>query len=250
MSSMRPVIYACIRHLYRGGAGDGTQGRAAGGGPAVPGQPGLRPDHRPRPGGRVRDEPRRPSGTTSARRTPSWPRRSTTSSSSTPRRCWRVARRRSASSRRRPAPGGGHRAWARHDRAVPDEFRPLLVAFVEALAQAERSDPLRDPPGRGLCGDARAGSSRGSSGSSPDLARRHSPRRWRRSSSPCRTATLVQWLLDPDGDARVARDLLGGGPPGPHHLTGRAGPSSVALRRRPLPASPPSASPASAHVPP
>ena len=45
------------------------------------------------------------------------------------------------------------RAWVAMTE-LTQEFRPLLVAFVEALAQAERSDSAADPPGRGLCRDA------------------------------------------------------------------------------------------------
>jgi AcrR family transcriptional regulator len=78
---------------------------------------------------------------------------------------------------------------------LDDEFRPLLVAFVEALAQAERSDPLRAQLAAGY-EEMRRRIVEGILAMVPDL-----PAGIARSVASFFVAVsdgyMVQWLLDP-----------------------------------------------------
>jgi AcrR family transcriptional regulator len=87
------------------------------------------------------------------------------------------------------------RAWVAMTEMVP-EFRPLLVAFVEALAQAERSDSLRTRLAEGYAGMRRR-IVEGILAMVPDLA----PATAGAVASffiAVSDGYMVQWLLDPD----------------------------------------------------
>ncbi len=78
---------------------------------------------------------------------------------------------------------------------LTDEFRPLLVAFVEALAQAERSDPLRTRLAAGY-EEMRRRIIEAILVMVPDLPPT-SPAPWRRSSSRSPTATSCSGCSTP-----------------------------------------------------
>ena len=88
-----------------------------------------------------------------------------------------------------------------------DEFRPLLVAFVEALAQAERSDPLRAQLASGY-EDMRRRIVEAVLAVVPDA-----PAGVARSVASFFVAVsdgyMVQWLLDPDATPSGANLLEG-----------------------------------------
>jgi AcrR family transcriptional regulator len=91
--------------------------------------------------------------------------------------------------------------------ALYDEFRPLLVAFVEALAQAERNDPLRAQLAAGY-EEMRRRITEAILAVVPDL-----PTDVARSVASFFVAIsdgyMVQWLLDPEATPSGA-DLLEG----------------------------------------
>jgi AcrR family transcriptional regulator len=101
---------------------------------------------------------------------------------------------------------GVERAWVAMTE-LTQEFRPLLVAFVEALAQAERSDPLRTRLAEGYA-EMRRRIVEGIVGVVPEL-----PHDMARSVASFFIAVsdgyMVQWLLDPDATPS-GEDLLVG----------------------------------------
>jgi AcrR family transcriptional regulator len=113
-------------------------------------------------------------------------------------------------------PGGGRGGGDPHQAVTSawlamtemyDEFRPLLVAFVEALAQAERNDPLRAQLAAGYA-EMRRRIIEAILAVVPDL-----PTDLARSVASFFVAIsdgyMVQWLLDPDATPSGA-DLLEG----------------------------------------
>ena len=101
---------------------------------------------------------------------------------------------------------------------LSEEFRPLLVAFVEALAQAERSDPLRTRLAEGYA-EMRRRIVEGILAIVPDM-----PGDIARAVASFFIAMsdgyMVQWLLDPDATPS-GEDLLVSGTPHPVNLKGR-----------------------------
>jgi AcrR family transcriptional regulator len=98
------------------------------------------------------------------------------------------------------------RAWVAMTE-LTQEFRPLLVAFVEALAQAERSGPLRARLAEGYA-EMRRRIVEGIVDVVPDL-----PQDIARSVASFFIAVsdgyMVQWLLDPDATPSGEDLLLG-----------------------------------------
>lgn len=92
--------------------------------------------------------------------------------------------------------------------ALQSEFRPLLVAFVEALSQAERNDPLRARLAAGY-EQMRVSIVEGIAEVAPEL-----PESVARAMASFFIAVsdgvMVQWLLDPAGTPSGA-DLLAAG---------------------------------------
>jgi AcrR family transcriptional regulator len=91
--------------------------------------------------------------------------------------------------------------------AMHDEFRPLLIAFVEALAQAERDDPLRAQLAAGY-EEMRRHIVEAVQTAEPEL-----PLPVARSVASFFVAVsdgyMVQWLLDPDATPSGAELLEG-----------------------------------------